>query len=98
MSVPQTPLGLQVTPALYHPARLDYLSCHKLNYSPRTNSVWLSSILDGGGGGGAFISLWLYEEYFSVLIPRESPIQGDRNGDECSGKLYEASGATQRKG
>ena len=24
---------------------------------------------------------------------RESPIQGDRNGDECSGKLYEASGA-----
>ena len=25
--------------------------------------------------------------------PRESPIQGDRNGDECSGKLYEASGA-----
>ena len=24
---------------------------------------------------------------------RESPIQGDRNGDECSGMLYEASGA-----
>ena len=26
-------------------------------------------------------------------ISRESPIQGDRSGDECSGKLYEASGA-----
>ena len=24
---------------------------------------------------------------------RESPIQGNRSGDECSGKLYKASGA-----
>ena len=26
-------------------------------------------------------------------LSRKSPIQGDRSGDECSGKLYEASGA-----
>ena len=28
-----------------------------------------------------------------LWLSRESLIQGDRNGDECSGKLYEASGA-----
>ena len=26
-----------------------------------------------------------------IQLPRESPIQGHRSGDECSGKLYEAS-------
>ena len=31
------------------------------------------------------------EGYF--FVPRESPIQGHRSGDESSGKLYEASGA-----
>ena len=39
-----------------------------------------------------------YYPYYNFTIlanitSRESPIQGDRNGDECSGKLYEASGA-----
>ena len=28
----------------------------------------------------------------SQALPRESPIQGHRSGDESSGKLYEASG------
>ena len=30
---------------------------------------------------------------YLTLEPRESQIQGDRSGDECSGTLYEASGA-----
>ena len=37
--------------------------------------------------------LMLLLSMFMSELPRESPIQGDRNGDECSGKLYEASGA-----
>ena len=36
---------------------------------------------------------YVRDRQVDVVPPRESPIQGDMNGDECSGKLYEASGA-----
>ena len=39
------------------------------------------------------LKMCLKHQSQNICSSRESPIQGDRNGDECSGKLYEASGA-----
>ena len=57
-----------------------------------------SPVVAGSIPAGRLISVFgkiVYLYLPRALVPRESPIQDDRNGDECirSGKLYEASGA-----